>query len=108
MARIHRRTIFKDLNDQENHDGMVTHLQPDTLECEVQWALESITINKASGGDEIPAELFKILKNNAISKSGKPSRGHRTGKGEFSFQSPKSAIPKNVQKPHNCVYFTCW
>ena len=52
----------KDLNDQDNHDGVITHLQPDILECEVKWALESITTNKGSGGDGIPGELFQILK----------------------------------------------
>ena len=51
----------KGLHDLDNHDGVITHLQPDILECEVKWALESITMNKASGGDEIPAELLKIL-----------------------------------------------
>ena len=52
----------KDLHDQDNHDGVITHLEPDILECEVKWALESITTNKASGGDGIPVELFQILK----------------------------------------------
>ena len=52
----------KDLQDPDNHDGMITHLEPDILECEVRWALESITMNKASGGDRIPVELFQILK----------------------------------------------
>ena len=56
----------KDLHDPENHDGMITHLEPDILECEVKWALGSITTNKASGGDEIPAELFQILKDDAV------------------------------------------
>ena len=51
----------KDLHDTDNHDGVITHLQPDILECEVKWALESITMNKASGGDGIPVELFHIL-----------------------------------------------
>ena len=55
----------KSLNDPGNHDGVVTHLEPDILECEVKWALGSITTNKASGGDEIPADLFKILKDDA-------------------------------------------
>ena len=50
----------KDLHDPDNHDGVITHLEPDTLECEVKWALESITTNKASGGDGIPVELFQI------------------------------------------------
>ena len=56
----------KDLHDQDNHNGMITHLEPDILECEVQWALESITTNKTSGGDGIPVELFKILEDDAV------------------------------------------
>ena len=56
----------KDLNDLDNHDGVVTHLEPDILECEVKWASGSIMTNKASGGDEIPAELFKILKDDDV------------------------------------------
>ena len=66
MARIHRRTIQKSLKDLDNHNGVITHLEPDFLECEVKWALESIITNKASGGDGIPAELFKILKDDAV------------------------------------------
>ena len=60
MVRIHRRTIQNGLNDPDNHDGVVTHLEPDILECEVKWALGSITTNKASEDDGIAAELFKI------------------------------------------------
>ena len=56
----------KDLHDQDNHDGVITHLEPDSLERKVKWALESITMNKASGGDGIPAELFQILKDAAV------------------------------------------
>ena len=56
----------KDLHDQDNHDGMITNLEPDILECEVKWALGSITVNKASGGDRIPGELFKILKDDIV------------------------------------------
>ena len=56
----------KDLNDADNHDGVITHLEPDILECEVKWALGSITTNKAIGGDRIPVELFQILKNDAV------------------------------------------
>ena len=56
----------KDLHDPDNHNGVITHLEPDMLECEVKWALESITTNKASGGDEIPVELFQILKDDAV------------------------------------------
>ena len=88
----------KDLNDPDNHNDTITHLEPDILECKVKWALRSITTNKASGGDEIPAELFQILKNDAVkvlhscaSKFGKLS--HRTGKGQFSFQSQRRAMP---------------
>ena len=56
----------KDLHDPDNHDGVITHLEQDILECEVKWALGSITTNKASGGDGIPAELFQILKDDAV------------------------------------------
>ena len=66
MARIHGRTIHKDLHDPDNHDDVITNLEPDILECEVKWVLESITMNKASGGDGIPAELFQILKDDAV------------------------------------------
>ena len=83
---------------------MITHPEPDILECEVKWTLGIITMNKASGGDGIPVELFKILKDDAAKvlhsvcqHFRKLSSGHRTGKGQFSFQSPKKAKPKNVQ-----------
>ena len=56
----------KDLHDQNNHNGVITHLEPDILECEVKWALESITTNKASGSDRIPVELFQILRDDAV------------------------------------------
>ena len=56
----------KDLHDPDNHDGVITYLEPDTLECEVKWVLQSITANKASGGDGVPVELFQILKHNAV------------------------------------------
>ena len=71
MARIHRRTIQKNLHDPDNHDGVIIHLEPDILECEVKWALGSITMNKASGDDGIPAELFQNLKDDAPKKSKK-------------------------------------
>ena len=94
----------KDLYDSHNHDGVITHLEPDILECEVKWALESITTNEATGGDKIPVELFQILKDDTVkehtqytSKFGKLSSGHRTGKGLFSFQSQRKAMPKNAQ-----------
>ena len=66
MARIHIRAIHKDLNDPYNHNGVITHLEPDILEYEVKWASGSITTNKASGGDRIPVELFQILKDDAV------------------------------------------
>ena len=66
MARIHRRTYKKDFHDPDNHDGVITHLEPEILEWEVKWALRSITMSKASGGDGIPAELFQILKDDAV------------------------------------------
>ena len=94
----------KDLHDPDNHDGVITHQEPDILECEVKWALESITPNKASGDDGIPIELFQILKNDAVKvlrsiyhKFGKLSSGHRTGKGQFSFQFQRKAMQKNAQ-----------
>ncbi|MCH3877430.1 hypothetical protein, partial [Campylobacter jejuni] len=62
MARIQAELYKKDLHDPDNHNGVITHLEPDILECEIKWVLESITTNKASGGDGIPVELFQILK----------------------------------------------
>ena len=95
----------KDLHNPNTHNGMITHLEPDMLECEVRWALGSITINKASGGDRIPVELFQILKDDAeevlhsiCQQIWKTQQWpHRTGKGQFSFQSQRKAIPKNAQ-----------
>ena len=94
----------KDLHDPDNHDGVITHLEPDTLECEVKWALESITKNKASGGDGIPVELFQILKDDAMKllhsicqQIWNLSSAHRIGKGQLSFQSQRKTMPKNVQ-----------
>ena len=66
MARIHRRTTQKDLHDPDNHDGVITHLEPDILDCEVKWALGSSSTNKASGGVRIPVELFQILKDGTV------------------------------------------
>ena len=66
MARIHRKTIQKGLHDPDNHDGVITHLEPDILVCEVKWALGSITMNKARAGDGIPVELFQILKDDDV------------------------------------------
>ena len=81
---------------------MITHLEPDILECEVKWALESITTNKASVGDGIPVELFQILKDDAVKVLHSICQQvwktqHRTGKGQFSFQFQRKAMPKNAQ-----------
>ena len=93
---------------------MITHtdLEPDILECEVKWALRNITANKARGGDGIPVELFQILKDDAVKmlhsrcqQIWNLSRGHRTGKDQFSFQSQRKEMPNNVQttaKLHAC------
>ena len=82
----------------------MSHLEPESLEYKVKWSLGSITTNKASGDDGIPVELFQILKDDAVKqvhsyarKFGKFSSGHRTGKGQFSFQSQRKTMPKNVQ-----------
>ena len=94
----------KDLHDPDNHDGVITHLEPDILECEVKWALGRITTNKARRGDGIPVELFQILKGDAVKvlhsicqQIGKLSSGHGTGNGQFSFQSQRKAMTKNAQ-----------
>ena len=94
----------KGLNDSNNHDGVVTHLEPDILECEVKLALGSITVNITSGDDGIAAELFKNLKDNVlkcrtqyVSKFEKLNSGYRTGKGQCLFLSQRKAMPKNAQ-----------
>ena len=76
----------EDPHEPDNHNGVITHLEPNILECEVKWALRSITMNKAAGGNGIPIELFQIL-----------NSGHRTGKGQFSCQCQRKAVPKNAQ-----------
>ena len=87
----------KDLHNPDNHDGVITHLEPDILECEVKWALGSITTNKARGGDGIPVELLQILK---------LSSGHRTRKGQFSFQYKRKAMSRMLKLLHNCTHLT--
>ena len=98
----------KDLHNPDNHNGVITHLEPGILECEVKWALGSITTNKASGGDGVPIELFQILKDlctQYASKFGKLSSDHRTGKGQFSFQSQRQC-QRVLKLPHNCTPLT--
>ena len=92
----------KDLHDPDNHDGVITHLEPDILECEGKWALGRITTNKASGGDGIPVELFQILKDDAVKVMHSICQQiwktqQWTGKCHFSFQSQRKAMPKNAQ-----------
>ena len=94
----------KDLHDQDNHDGVITDLEPDILECEVKSALRNITTNKASGGDGIPVELFQILKDDAVKvlhsicqQIWKTQQWPEDWKRSVSFQSQRKAMPKTVQ-----------
>ena len=94
----------KDLHDPDNHDGVITNLESDILECEVKWALESITTNKANGGDGIPVELFQILEDDALKvlhsicqQIWKTRQWPQHWKSQFSFQSQRKAMPKNAQ-----------
>ena len=104
----------KDLHDSDNHDGVSTQLEPDILECEVKWALESITMNKASGGDGIPVELFQILKDDAVkvlhSICQQIWKTQQWPKGlcMVSFHSnPKERQCQRMFKlPHNCTHLT--
>ena len=101
----YREELYKkDLHDPDNHDGVIIDLEPDILECEVKWALESITMNKASRGDGIPVELFQILKDDAVKvlhsigqQIWKTQQWPQDWKGQFSFQSPIKEMPKNAQ-----------
>ena len=94
----------KDLHDPDNHNGVITHLEPDILECEVKWALESITMNKAGGGDVLPVKLFQILKDDAVKEPHsicqqiwKTQQWSQDWKRSVSFQSQRKAMPKNAQ-----------
>ena len=94
----------KDLHDPDNHDGVITHLEPDILECEVKWVLESITKNKASGDDGIPVELFQILEDDAVKvlhsicqQIWKTQQWPQDWKMSVSFQSQRKAMLKNAQ-----------
>ena len=94
----------KDVNDPDNHDGVITHLEPDILEYKVKWVLGSITTNKASGGDGIPAELFQILKDDAVKvlhsicqQIWKTHQWTQDWKRSVFIPIPKKAMPKNVQ-----------
>ena len=104
----------KDIQHQDNHNGVITHLKPDILECKVKWALGNITVNKASGGDEIPAELFQILKDDAVKVLHSlcqqiwKIQQWPTGLEKVSFHSnPKERQYQRMLKlPHNCTHFT--
>ena len=101
----------KDLHDPDNDNGVITHLEPDILECEVKWALGSITMNKASGGDGIPAELFQLLKDDAIKEL--HSIYQQIWKTQQWPQVSLHSNPKEKQcqrmfkLPYNCTHFTC-
>ena len=103
--QVYTEKLYKKYHhDLDDHNGVITHLEPDILECEVKWALGSITMNKASGSDGIPVALFQILKDDAVNvlhsicqQFGKLSSGHRTGRSQFSFQFQRKTTPKNVQ-----------
>ena len=96
--------------DSDNLDGVITHLKPDILECEVKWSLGSIITNKASGGDEIPAELFQVLKNDALNM---PANLENSAvatelvKGSFHSNPKQRQCQRMLKPPHNCTHFTC-
>ena len=94
----------KDLQDQDNHNGVITHLEPDILECKVKWALESITMHKANGGDGIPVELFQILKDDAVKvlhsicqQIWKTQQWPQDWTRSVFFPAPKNSMPKDAQ-----------
>ena len=103
----------KDLHDQDNQGGVITHLEPDILECEVKWALGSITMNKASGGDGITVELFEILKDDAVKVLNMPANLENsvvaTGLEKVSFHSnpKKRQCQRMLKLLHNCTHLTC-
>ena len=99
----------KDLHDPDNHNGVITHLEPDILECEIKWALESITMNKANGGDGIPVVLFQILKDDAVKVPANLENSVvATGLEKVSFHSnPKERQCQRILKLlHNCIHLT--
>ena len=104
----------KDLHDLENHDGVIAHLEPDILECEVKWTLGSSTMNKASGGDGIPAELFQILKDDAVKvlhsicqQIWKTQQWPQDCKRSVFILIPKKGNAKECSNYCSCIHFTC-
>ena len=112
---LYKEELYKEgLNDPYNHDGVNTHIETDILESEVKWVLGSITINKASGGDGIPAESFKILKDDAFKvlyslcqQICKTQQWPRAGKSQFSFQYKEGQCQRMFTLLYNCTHFTC-
>ena len=103
----------KDLHGPDNHDGVITDLEPDILEC-VKWALESITTNKASGGDGIPVELFQILQDDAVKvlhsicqQRWKTQQRPQDWKRCFHFNPKESQCQRILKLPHDCTHLTC-
>ena len=100
----------KDLNDSDNFDGVITHLEPDFLKCEVKWALGSITMNKARGGDRIPAELFQILKDAAALNMSANLENSAVATGlekvSFYFNPKERQCQRMLQLPHSCIHLT--
>ena len=111
---MHRSTVQKDLHDPGNHDGVITHLQPDILECEVNWALGSVTTNKASGGGGIPVGLFKILKDDDVKvlhsirqQIWKTQQWPQDWKNVSFHSNPKERQSQRMLKLlHNCTHLT--
>ena len=114
MTKIHRRIVQKGLNDPDNHDGVVTHQETDILECKVKWSLGSIAMNKASGGDEIPVELFQILKDDAVKvlhsicqQIWKNSAvATRLEKVSFHSNLKERQCQRMLKLPHHCTHLT--
>ena len=110
----YREELYKkDLHDPDNHDDVITNLEPDILECEVKWALESITMNKASGGDGIPVELFQILKDDAVKvlhsicqQIWKAAMATRLEKVNFHSNPKERKCQATFKLPHNCMHLT--
>ena len=104
----------KDLHDPDNHNGVITHLEPDILECEVKWALGSITKNKATGGDGIPVELFQVLEDDAVKvlysicqQILKRAVATELEKVSFHLNCKESLCQRMIKLPHNCIHFIC-
>ena len=106
----------KDLHDPDNHSGVIPHLEPDILECQIKWALGSIPMNKASEGDGIPVELFQILSDDAVKESSTLNMPANLENSAVATGLEKVSVHSNPQKrqcqrmlklPHNCTHLTC-